>query len=270
MQKSDLTGAPIDPAAKEEIVVRLADGKSRRLVVTAAEADELSSSGTDADNRWMRTKAAVGRNMRPFAWWAFALVVGSVLLPAATRQWSDRQAALTLKSSLVADVSKSSVTAVFAAQRVAEMPAGDAQAKARQAALDGWVVSEAGIDPLMAAYFDDTQARTVWREFRDPLYLYIALACCDEHRAEHVATLKGYLSTPTLREPTVPPIAGEDPWMILRAEPVGSLEFRKTYAWAGLELLSRRGLLHQELRRTKADGYSVGFEDFWRDVIPGL
>lgn len=270
MLTSDLSGKSIDPLAKAEVVVRLADGKERRLTVTASEADKLSSAGIELGNKWGRMRAALSRNWKQFAWWAFGLLVASLILPAATRQWSDRQAALTLKSSVVTDVSKSSVDVVFAAQRTQELPAGEEQEKARRAALDGWVRSEAEIDPVVATYFKGTRARDIWNAYRDTIFVYIALACCDQNRAEDVSTIQEFLGSPALRPPKPPPVENKDPWNILHNAPVDSTEFRDTYVWVGLELLSYRGLLLDELRRTPAVGYSVGIGDFWRDVIPGV
>ena len=97
VDKSDLSGSLIEPDAKAEIIIRSVDGRARRITVTAAEAANLTSIGKPIGGPWRGIKAFVLRNWRAAAWWAFGIAVVSLLLPAATKQWGDRQAALTLK-----------------------------------------------------------------------------------------------------------------------------------------------------------------------------
>jgi len=118
MVQSDLSGSPIEPDAEAEVIVRLADGRARKLTLTAAEADKFAGMGQPVGGVLHRIAAFVIRNWRSFSWWAFGILVVSLLVPAATKQWADGQAALTLKSSLNLEMSKSAGSAVQAAQEV--------------------------------------------------------------------------------------------------------------------------------------------------------
>jgi hypothetical protein len=180
MARSDLSGSLIEADAKAEIVVRLADGRARRLTVTEAEADRLAGKGEPIGGIWRETRAYISRNWRPFAWWIFALIVASLLLPAATKQWTDRQAALDLKSSLFLKMSESSVHAVRSAHLASQSAHEKEVRKGRGDALNIWIGAQSSLDPVFHIRFENTTMSDMWKEYRHVMYDYISLACCDE------------------------------------------------------------------------------------------
>jgi len=267
--QSNLSGSPIEPDAKTKVLVRLADGRAWRLTLTSAEVGKLAAMGESVGGLWQRIAAFFIRNWRSFAWWAFGILIASVLLPAATKQWADRQAALTLKSSMTLDISKSAVSAVRAAQNVTQATDWDQARKVRNEAENTWVIGESGVDPVFAVYFDNTTALTMWKEYQSAIYQYTRLACCDPKQEEYVDSIHRYFEKYSLTPPGGPSPLGSNPWSILRSSSIQDPAFGPIYQSLGQQLLRRRGDLLKELLRTPARGYSSGFVDFWRDVVPG-
>jgi hypothetical protein len=266
---SDLSGSLIEPDAKAEVIIRSVDGRARRITVTAAEAANLASIGKPIGGPWRGIKAFARRNWRTVAWWAFTLAVVSLLLPAATKQWADHQAALTLKSNMISDISTSTVGAVRPLQDTVGMKGENQVLQARNHALDAWVAGEASIDPVYHVYFNNTPALNTWNEYRGVIYTYILFACCDENKNDDVDLVQQYFQRYSLPPPTTSAAtSGSDPWLILRSSSINDPAFRVAYQSVGQSLLRRREALLEELIKTPASGYSSGFIDFWRDVIP--
>ena len=204
------------------------------------------------------------RNWKTALWWGLGLVVASLILPAATKQWSDRQAALTLKSGLISEISKSTVTAVTGARTVLNSANEDEARTAREGVMANWTINQANIDPLFHTYFENQRVIGLWDQYSDRVDAYVSLSCCEEDREETVNDLQAYYDG---RQLTTPPVPDEDPWSILgRHEPGAAYE--QTYAWLGLQLLRERDGILNALRMITPAGYSSGFLDFWSDVFP--
>lgn len=266
MRTSDISGKPIDPDRPSHVTVRLPDGTRRRITITAAEADGLKEKGEAVSGLWLGRVAM--RNWKTVA----ALIVASVLVPAATRQWSDRQSILTVKQSLITEVSDGAVAGIRAAQEVPGLAGEDeARIQACDDALDAWVDAEATIDPVFALYFPESRARALWSEYRDVVYDYVALSGCSRNPRGDLAFIREYFDAHPLMNPDPPPVLGRDPWAILAESTPNELAYQETYGWLGQQILRHRGLLHRELlAESHARGYCSGFADFLREVLPGL
>jgi hypothetical protein len=263
MARSDLSGSPIEPDAKAEVLVRLADGRTRRLTLTAAEADRFADMGEPLGGLSHRLAAFAIRNWRSFALWLIGIIVASLMVPAATKQWTDGQAALTLKNSLNLEISKSVVSTVRTAQRAAGTTNEDQARKVESDAQNAWTVARSGIDPIFALYFEKEQIFEMWKDYERAMDSYIALSCCDRSR-EAV----GYSVQDYFKEYSLPPTTRA--WSIIRGSSSRDFDFILAYDSIGDQLVrQQQGALLNELKRAPARGYSTSFVDFWRDVIPG-
>src|SRR5262249_59120254 len=101
---------------------------------------------------WREVKAFALRNSKTFVWWAFGIIVITVLLPAATKQWADRQAAMTLKSNVISGMYKSAVTATQTSLEAVEMRSQYHARKEARHAWDAWAESVAPIDGVYRVY----------------------------------------------------------------------------------------------------------------------
>src|SRR4051812_11922852 len=126
MEVSDLSTEPIEGNAPVGITCTFEDGRRRMCTVTAAEAARLAEEGIDVTTRprrvWLRL-SGVGRLVRKLLPWAAGLLIGSLVLPAVTKQWSDRQGALALKQQLVGDITSKSTAARVGSYNAAQQGA---------------------------------------------------------------------------------------------------------------------------------------------------
>ena len=216
--RSDLSGAVLDGDAPSHVTLLTDDGAQLTLRMTAAERADLESKGIVVRGprarilRWIKT---IGRKSVP---WALGLLIGSLALPALTRQWSDRQAALELKNALITDVSTSSVGTYLAARRITDFAEAKAE-RTRQLVLDEWVLKQSGLDARFGVYFPrGSGVLREWTRYVDAVYTYIELACCTDNRRGALAHLAQYFFTH--EHPRTTFYAGDgDPWKVLRCGP---------------------------------------------------
>ena len=248
------------------VVVHLGDGRRTELRVTAQEVDDLVANGRDVTRRSDRAFAWIRKRAWKVFVWGAALLVASVVVPAATKQWSDRQAALALRAELIEQISRSSAVAFTGAKRVAAMSAEPAARAKLLETRDAWEAAQGTIDASYAVYFRDSAARDTWLAYRGEMYRYISLGCCDEFREEDTRLLRMYVVD-------VEPLStGSDPWSVIACG-IGegcevASEFARGYTRIGIKLLGKRGDLLRELRQTKPAGFSLGWRDFVADVWP--
>jgi hypothetical protein len=265
VEHSDLSDMPIEGDAPASVVVHLDDGRRRLLRVTTEEAAALAEKGRDVTRRWQRMTAWLRHRIGKVVIWALGLLIVSLAIPAATKQWSDRQAALALKAELIGEISRGSISAFTGAKRIAAEKDLDNANAERLKTRDAWEDSEAGVDAQYAVYFRETTARDVWLEYRNVVYDYISLGCCDEHRDEDIRILHEYLGNPK------PWPTQDDPWEIARCGDqescAATTDFSEAYTWLGIKLLAKRGDLLSELRLAQPSGISLGWRDFLRDTF---
>jgi hypothetical protein len=266
--ESDVSGAPIEPDASASIVAVFEDGTRRRLTVRSAEATTLSQRGTDETTWLRRARAFLAANARKFVFWALALLVASLAIPAATKQLSDRQQATALKSEIITEISRASAEAFAESKHILESSPKDVSER-RLDARKTWEVSQGELDGRYAAYFDrGGSARRAWYAYEGAVYNYISMLCCDAFIDEDVEILRKYVAGFAQR----PFNGSEDPWEILRCGDdrrcASAFEFAEAHKWVGLALLRRRGTLLDELRVAQPEGFSSGWGDFLDDTIP--
>jgi hypothetical protein len=264
MERSDLSGDPLNGDQATSIRIRFADGRTRSLKVSSQEADELSKKGTDAN----RPRAKVVRigGSKPVKWLAVT-IAAALIFPALTKQWSDRQAELTLKNAMVTDVSEGVETAYDDSHAVVYSTGGYIQQlKARNKALDAWREAAAKVDPSFYSYFPGQSVTDEWTSYKAAMIGYVEIACCDQvSQANELAYVRDFVQRVNLF--TTRPGGSLD---ILAAGPGSDpILYRAAYTWVGLQLLGYRGTLEGHLVHANADGYSSGPVDFLHDVIPG-
>jgi hypothetical protein len=261
-----LSDAPVRGDAPASVTVRLDDGRRRRLLVTAQEAAALAKKGHDATRARDRIGAWFSKRAWKWLGWGVGILVTSLAIPAATKQWSDRQAAIALKADLIRDISQSSVAVFTGAKRVADAKRVSTGRAELLKTRDAWEISEGGIDARYAVYFRGTRARQPWLIYRDRVYDYISLGCCDTHRSGDILLLREYVGAskpwPTPHNPWDAVACGSGESCTSK-----SPEFADAYTWIGIRLLRKRQILLDGLQGSRPIGFSGGWHDFVRDTF---
>jgi len=262
MERSDLSGDPLNGDQATSIRIRFADGRTRSLKVSSQEADGLSKKGTDAN----RPRARVVRigGSRPVKWLAVTLAA-AIIFPALTKQWSDRQAEMTLKNAMVTDISEGEETAYVGTRDVIYSTGGYVQQlEARNKSLEDWRLAAAKVDPSFYAYFPGQSVTNEWTSYKEAILGYVGLACCDQaFQAHDVAAVRDFVRRVNLF--TTHPGGSLD---ILAAGPASDPSlYQSAYTWVGLQLLGYRGQLLDHLIHANAKAYCSGILDFLRTTI---
>lgn len=211
-----------------------------------------------------------------FVRWLALLFVASLMIPALTKQWSDRKQELQLKETLSTDISRVSANAVLGAEFAVTQQSGPEQFAARRAVLNDWLRERASIDPRFQVYFSGSDAEDEWGfpgrrnsrpSFRNAVLYYVLLACCDrQDRAAQLTKLRVYLGN-VRTSPKAP-----DPWALLACGPQEQCTVRagyeQAYVWLGERLLEGRRALFDQLLDANAAGFSSGWGDFIEDLNP--
>jgi hypothetical protein len=138
LQRSDLSGESLEAERVDHLRIS-SGGRARILTVSASEAEQLLTKGKDAGP----LRGALPR-LRRVALWLLALLVASWVLPALTRQWSDRQAELTLKTSLLTRMSEGlSATIAGAESLLRQDPPQKKAERTRDDLLMNWQEADA-------------------------------------------------------------------------------------------------------------------------------
>jgi hypothetical protein len=266
MERSDLSGDPLNGDQATNIRVRFEDGHTRSLKVSNQEADELSNKGIDANR--LRAKLARIGGSKPVKWLAVT-IAAALIFPALTKQWSDRQAELTLKNAMVTDISEGVETAFDGARDVVNSTGSYIQGlKARNKTVNAWREAAAKADPSFVAYFPRQSVTDEWTSYKTPTIDYLALACCDqEFHAAYLAAVRDFVQR--VNPSTTPAPGASSSWDILAAGAESDpSRYRIAYTWVGLQLLYYRGVLEEHLVHANAEGYSSGIGDFLHDLLP--
>jgi len=269
-------GGVLNGEAPVHVRVEFDDGLQRLVTVTQEEALHLKDAGIDVST----PSARLGRWWRDHAWKLTKTVskvivpalIGGVLITAATRQWSDRREELEMKNDLIMQISEDSSTAYTSGLKVVH--AGDRDsARLRESARFEWIEAEGHLDPTIYLFFRDREdptnqevVATHWGRYRQVVYLYLLVSCCDSDRKEHLGEIRTYLKK---TEPRLTSPERDIAWDVLEKDPkeMASLAtYRDAYEALGLGILTRRGLLLDDLMESDAKGFSNDPADFGRDV----
>lgn len=244
---------------------------------------------------------------RPTAWIA-TIVVGSLLVPAITKQWSDRPRELEIKTTLVREISELTTDTVTA--QVTEIYGGTPTARllyVRQAALNkgskadkaealkrydaafdakvketqtiyaqkysAWKTRGAAIRAQLSAYFLGTHLDRDWDALDTAVlsFMYLGLASCG-NRSGAVKSVRDYLAsdqtTANLQWPLLEKAYYDDYGCY-----VGTANrplFQSTYEYVGGRLiLKQQQQILDSIMKANMVGFSRGWNDLVKDVISG-
>jgi hypothetical protein len=216
--------------------------------------------------------------------WLAVLVVASLMVPALTTQWSDRQKELDLKTSLVSQLTSS---AAIATQDAFTLVGDEAKSPTIKDAawrteyrsiLKEWRVAAFTLMSELGAYFPDVKSTTkpgqdlllvdAFSEYNNAVQQYIRLSLdeCSKNtsRQKVIGELYSYLALSLsngIKKYPVGTGSGQKCWK--KPE-----RFRKAYQRLGDELLTRRDPLVDVVIHSNAAGYNVGFKDFVHQLLP--
>jgi hypothetical protein len=295
--RSALSGKEIEEGQRVTLRVSFEDGVSRELDVASGEAEQLRTRGRDR-TPWYTD---LGRKAIRPAVWVLALAVTSLLIPAITKQWADRPKELELRTSLVDRIGESAAQTINTARFIVADTLPDATLRAlvcgeaeetqdpaqlgrcremrekettaeQTAHIDAksaWLQKGAVLESQLAAYFPGSDLSREGKAYVNAvrIYLFLASGVCGEKREEANGKLLRYL--------------GEDPsdpqWAPLHdlteeqcAQKSADLEFRSVYGPLGDRMLAKRLDLLVLLNESDAEGFSVGFMDFFGDALPAV
>jgi hypothetical protein len=261
---SDLSGEHISGDAASRLTIVFPDGRRRQLRVQVREAEDLATKGLDVSRRWQVATQSAGRGVRKLAKWALASLLAVLVVQAVTKQWSDRQKELELKRDLASDIGTSSFGAFADARTLAYFDPEKRTPERRSAVLDNWVRDEGRIDGIFRAYLPrgNHEVTEQWIRFRDGLYEYLRLACCEDRRLQTMRRLRTYLRNEGFSAALLPSAR----WEALSCGPPCA-GYADAYDWLGREVL--RGAPYRAVEEAEPDGFSSGFGDLVHDVIPG-
>jgi len=217
----------------------------------------------------------------------FVLLLGSLAIPAATRQWSDRQESLALKGQFLVDLTGPSSKAY--AEALAIPVLGRERGKLPALALrrnlrTEWLSSSAVIDARFVTYFgDDLEER--WLDHQAAMFAWLALGCCGHDGDGNLKTLSSYVHRHPPSEVwqqaesrTSLEAEHETPWKLLKCAPYdldrgcrspkGDPNFDVGYTWVGQALNNRRAILLEDVLDSDVTGFSSGWTDFVKNLNP--
>jgi hypothetical protein len=240
---------------------------------------------------------------RPTAWIA-TIVVGSLLVPAITKQWSDRPRELEIKTTLVREISElttDTITAhvmeIFGTTPTARLlefrktafdnasKADKAEARKRyEAAIDAkvketqtihaqkysaWRNRGAAIKAQLSAYFSGAQFASDWDALDTAMISFMRLGTADCDRSGDVKNVRSYLAGD--------PTSANVQWPLLEKSYysdstcyVGNwLGFRYTYNYVGSRLIVKQQRILDSIMKADMVGFSRGWNDLIKDVISG-
>ena len=234
---------------------------------------------TTAASKRDRTTSALKRSAK----WLGAIVVASLVLPALTTQWADRQNELALKEGLVSQLTFSAATAIEEAHALVldetqSEPPPPKDLRSRYSAFaTAWNVAIYTLESKLKAYFPDAELQDepgmslqkAVHEYNLRVQDYILLSgeiCAGNQLFKDASErLTDYLGTalPNVSRSTVE--RSGDPYRCWRR----SEAFRRAYQDPiGLRLLNKRDRLVETIVDSGAQGYNVGFQDFLRQIVP--
>ncbi|HEX5915356.1 MAG TPA: hypothetical protein VFY54_19770, partial [Rubrobacter sp.] len=287
----------IQEGQRVTLTVSFEDGVSREVDVAADEAEGLRTKGRDR-TPWYTD---LGRKAIRPAVWVLALVVTSLLIPAITKQWADRPKELELRTALVDRIGESAAQTINTARFIVadttpeatlramvcgeaeetEDPAQVARCRTLQEnetfaeqtahinAKSAWLQKGAVLESQLAAYFPGSDLSREGKAYVNAvrIYLFLASGVCDEKREESNGKLLRYLGE-NPADPTWAPLY--DLTEEECAQKSSDLEFRSVYGPLGDQMLAKRLDLLELLNESDAEGFSVGFMDFFSDALPAV
>jgi hypothetical protein len=243
---------------------------------------------------------------RPTAWIA-TILVGSLLVPAITKQWSDRPRELEIKTTLVREISELTTDTVTA--QVTEIYGGTPTARlleVRRAALNkgsksdkaeaqkrfdaafdakvketqtiyaqkysAWKTKGAAIRAQLSAYFSGTHLDRDWDALDTAVisFMYLGLGTCG-NRSGVVKNVRGYLASDqtsaSIRWPLLEKSYYSDSGCYVGID--NAVRFQSTYEYVGGRLILKQQQILDSIMKANMVGFSRGWNDLVSDVISG-
>jgi hypothetical protein len=301
--KSDLSGKELagsDDAVS--ITLRLPSGRRRVLQVAADEADNLAAMGQAPPDRLRRAWRWFWARFVRFGKWVVILIVASLLIPALTKQWTDRSKELETKSAIVTKISESSATTINTVRYLVGdvLPAASARnasakalskaktrphknvrepraklaratARAQKVELatynrikNAWGRNGAAVESELDSYFPSSDLPDRWGSFVMAVTNYVRLAS-SVCRGQRLNVFNAFSSTIHVS----PDEQFDLEWELSDDCRVKHRNFQVTYFLVGDRLLSEEEQLVRDIVHANAAGYSSGWSDLWHDVVPG-
>jgi hypothetical protein len=218
--------------------------------------------------------------------WVAVLAVVSLMVPALTTQWSDRQKELDLKTSLVSQITGSAATATqdaftLVADEAKSSSIKDPAWRAQyRNILKEWRVAAFTLESELDAYFPRVELSN--RQPSQPSRLVPAFALYNDIIQDYIRLSLDECRTNNGRRLAIARIysyLGEDPPAAITGRPNTSIihgpecwkkseSFRLGYQDLGDDLLKRRDILVDAVIHSNAAGYNVGFKDFVHQIVP--
>lgn len=242
---------------------------------------------------------------RPTAW-IVTIVVGSLLVPAITKQWSDRPRELEIKTTLVREISElttDTITApvleVFESTPAARLvqwrkaildkaskadkaeahkqwqAAVDAKVKETQTVYDQkystWKNKGAAIKAQLSAYFSETQLASSWEALETAVLSFLRLSSADCNRSDDVKNVRSYLASDQASANVQWPLFerayySDSQCYVGDAKAVG---FRYAYNYVGSRIIIKQQQILDSIMKSDMVGFSRGWHDLVKDIISG-
>jgi hypothetical protein len=281
MGSSDWTGEPLESAAEAEVTVNLPQGKRRRLKVRADEIDALSTRGSDATSFLSRVRARLS--------WKFsvttiaALIAGSLIFPALTKQWSDRTNANSIRSEVALDINAAFDVPAFdglaefnPVRSTMPLDANHPRPVTYSRAYLKYAAVSSDTTAITYLYFFDADSPLYneWVNFHRAMGAFENLACvCGAVQwDQNVASVTAYLGRwasqlATAKSPTAAQLSKALIHCGPGQTPLAGQPCAYYMEWAAVDFTYARNYLLELLRTAKPKGYSQGFHDFVSDVV---
>ena len=270
---SDLSGSAIEAGTATRVELRFTDGKRRLLTISDAERLILQESGRPTDAVPARIAGWTWRSLPRVLKWGVPVLIVSLLIPAATKQWSDAQKEQDIRGTVFTTLSEHTSPTVFSARDVSEQGNPDPQATAR--VVRRWVLAEDSVDPLFSVYYRHTGVQTDWSLYRQAMFDYASLSCL---RCVHdpAALRRSYADIATVLSQAQPihvvpgtPSAGG---LITTLEAPQCRDSAQSscveaFSFLGMDLLQAQYWLLTELQHTHPPGFSHGWRDMLHDAF---
>lgn len=297
MPRSDLSGEEFEEGKAARVTVTMEDGKSRELRMSEEEAVGLAAKGREASAWYVHLARRIARP----GTWVLGIAVTSLLIPAVTKQWSDRPKEVELRISLVDQVAQLAASTINTArfivadtlpeathrrfvcakadetedaaldQRCEDLQEEEfkAEQKAHIDAKTSWIQRGAVLESQLIAYFPGTELSREGKRYVDAvrIYLFMASGVCGEKRDEANTKLLRYLGEAPDDEEWIPLYDLQDEECEQKSE---NLAFREVYGPLGDRMLAARLGLLLLLNESDAVGFSSGLGDFISDALPAL
>jgi hypothetical protein len=293
--RSAISDKEVEPGTEAPVIVAFQDGQRREAWISADEAKAIRANGRNISRAWIHV---LGRLLRPGTWLLVALA-SAVIIPAITKQWTDRPEELELKGNIVETFSTAASDTIETTrilvnnfipearladhicdrdEREEEDPAACRAAREAETTEEQrvhnevrltWQRASVMLRAQMSARFPDSDLPEKANSFVRATRQYLALESdlCGQRRDNLTAALLDYLDEDRETK-NWPDLFGLTPNQCVdKSQP---MDFSEAFAELGELLQDRRQQLTTAILSAKAKGFSTTWPDYFRDAWPAL